>query len=113
MVRHLLRRPPGGREHGGGHEPWCAQVTDGPRARLTALAVAALVLAACSNPGHHAPTAAGSSAEPAVRQVGSVTVALDQEPATFNPRTTRGNTTATRDVVRSVLPSVWTINDKF
>jgi peptide/nickel transport system substrate-binding protein len=88
-------------------------VTHGPRARLTALALAALVLAACSNTSHGAPSAAPSSAEPAVRQGGSVTVALDQEPATFNPRTTRGNTTATRDVVRSVLPSVWTINDKF
>ncbi len=59
------------------------------------------------------PTTTPSTAAPAIRVGGKVTVAVDQMPASFNPRTILGNLTATRDIVRSVLPSAWDINERF
>lgn len=83
------------------------------RFRLAGCLAGALFLAACSTGTHDAKRSPAPTEAPTVRRGGTVTVAVDQEPATFNPRTLRGNTQATRDVVRSVLPSVWSINDRY
>lgn len=82
--------------------------------RTSGFAVVALTVAACTASAPDAtPAPAPVEAEAvAARQGGTVTVAVDQEPATFNPRTLRGNTTATRDIVRSVLPAAWSVNDR-
>jgi peptide/nickel transport system substrate-binding protein len=81
------------------------------KASLLFAAVALMVTACASTTPKH-PQAAAGRAETIVPG-GKVVVAVDAEPSGFNNRTAKGNTTAVRNVMRRVWPSVWTVTPDF
>jgi peptide/nickel transport system substrate-binding protein len=76
------------------------------------LVAVALVAAGCTS-STTAPPEAGPARPDAIVPGGAVIVAVDTEPASFNNRTLRGNTTVVRNVMRRVWPSVFTVTPTF
>jgi peptide/nickel transport system substrate-binding protein len=74
-----------------------------------ALGVALLLtFAACSDGATNpTPPATPTSAVDQVKHGGTIVYATDSEPATFNPRTPKGNTIGVSTVLMRVLPVVW------
>lgn len=76
-----------------------------PLARVAAAACLALLLTGCPGVDGPGPGANGRTPEPT--RGGELVVAYPHEPATLNPFVTAGDSTATRDLVRPLMPALY------
>lgn len=78
-----------------------------PVRRVALAACLALALGACPSNDEPGPGGTGGSPSPTPARGGELVVAYPHEPSTLNPFITGGDSTATRDLVRSLMPALY------